>query len=179
MNRWCRKMAMAVTLTAAAAPAFAGWKLVTGGQTAIIDGISVTPRTDWNQASRRLSKYGVIWTQDGFDLDALELVAAVPDGEPIYKPVKGNPLPRFSKAMLLPELADFFERSFRANYRLTDFAIVDVAPATFGGHPGLRVRYRYIRLNDDLTREGEARPGSPRGQDLRRELLRPAPALFR
>jgi hypothetical protein len=66
-------------------------------------------------------------------------------------------MPKFDSGLLLPELADFFERSFRAANQLSDFTIVESAPTDIGGNKGLLVRYRYTMPNDELTRLGEAR----------------------
>jgi hypothetical protein len=100
-----------------------------------------------------------VWTQDGVGLNAIEFFSAVPDGAPMYKErdKKNNPMPKFDGKLLLPELADFFERSFRAQNQVSDFTILESTPADIGGHKGLAVRYRYTLPNDELTRLGEAR----------------------
>lgn len=147
-------------------PVLAGWKLMPGKQRASIDSASVVPLTDWNQASARPGKQGRIWTKDGFDLNAFEVFNAVPNGAPLYKERdrKRNPMPKFDNAVLLPELADFFERSFRTNNQITDFTIIETAPANVGGYKGLRVRYKYTKPNDELTRFGEARLAVSKGK---------------
>lgn len=140
-------------------PASAGWKLIPAGQVANLDGISVSPPSEWNQASGRPGKRGRVWTRDGLALNALEFFAAVLPGQSLYKERdrKRNPMPKFSRSLLLPELAEFFERSFRASNYLTDFELLESSPQSFGGHGGLKVRYRYSLPNDELTRAGEAR----------------------
>lgn len=142
-----------------ASPALAGWKLIPARQPADLTGMQVTPQSDWNQASGRPGKQGRAWTHDGFGLNGLEFFAAVPSGQPLYRErsKKGNPMPKFESTMLLPELADFFERSFRVQSQLSDFTVVESAPTMFGGHQGLRVRYRYTLPNDELVRLGEVR----------------------
>lgn len=140
-------------------PVLAGWKLIPRDRPAAPAGISVTPKTDWNQASARPSKLGQAWTRDGFDLNRMEFFAAIPTGQPLYRERSKtrNPMPKFDSALLLPELADFFERSFRAQHGISSFVVEESAPATLGGHPGLRVRYRYVLPNDELVRSGEVR----------------------
>lgn len=154
-----RFLAVVVTATSLvmASPAAAGWKLVPGRQTVDMMGMKVTPLGDWNQASRRPGKQAQAWTRDGFGLNCLETFAGVPEGQSLYKDRKRNPLPKFQSGMLLPDLADFFERSFRAQNSITEFAVVETAPIDFGGRRGLRVRYRFALPNDDLMREGEVR----------------------
>ncbi|MBW8755086.1 MAG: hypothetical protein JF595_13230 [Sphingomonadales bacterium] len=157
-----RRHAIAVVLAAGllqAAPASAGWKLIPAQHPVDLTGVTVTPQSDWNQASRRPGKQGQAWTHDGFDLNGLEFFAGVANGESLYRERnrKRNPMPKFDSGMLLPDLADFFERSFRAQIRLSSFAVVSSEPITFGGHGGLRVRYEFALLNDDLARQGEVR----------------------
>jgi len=157
-RRSCLALLIVATLLSSS-PAIAGWKLVPANQPADLIGMQVTPQVDWNQSSLRPGKLGRAWTRDGFELNGLEFFAAVPNGQPLYRErsKKNNPMPKFESSILLPELADFFERSFRVQNQLSDFSVVESGPVTFGGHPGLRLRYRYTRPNDDLVRLGEAR----------------------
>lgn len=150
---------LAVAILAQPVPALAGWKLIPRGRPADLTGVVVTPQSDWNQAGARPGKQGRAWTHDGFNLNGLEVFAAVPAGQPLYREYgkKRNPMPKFDNTMLLPELADFFERSFRVRHNLSDFAVQEAGPAALGGHAGLRVRYRYTLPNDELVRLGEVR----------------------
>lgn len=166
--RFVRRSVIAVSCAALflTSPAIAGWKLMPARQAADLTGIVVTPPSDWNQASARPGKQGRAWTHDGFGLNGLEFFAAVPSGQPLYRErdKKRNPMPRFEKNMLLPDLADFLERSLRANGNLTDFLVLETEPALFGGHRALRVRYRYTFPNDELVRLGEARLAVVKGK---------------
>ncbi|MDO9367308.1 MAG: hypothetical protein Q7T68_01945 [Sphingopyxis sp.] len=149
---------VAAALAAWSPSASAGWKLMSAKQTAQVDGLKVTPESDWNQGGRP-GKQGRVWTQDGTGLNALEFFSAIPVGGSLYKErdKKNNPMPKFDSGLLLPELADFFERSFRAANQLSDFTILESAPTDIGEKKGLLVRYRYTMPNDELTRLGEAR----------------------
>lgn len=159
-------MAVSRSLTIVAAAALllwspstvAGWKLMGGKQAVKVDSLTVVPESDWNQGGRP-GKQGRVWTQDGVGLNAIEFFSAVPHGAPLYQErnKKNNPMPKFDNTLLLPELADFFERSFRAANQLSDFIILESAPADIGGKKGLLVRYRYTLPNEELTRLGEAR----------------------
>ncbi|WP_338424836.1 hypothetical protein [Sphingopyxis kveilinensis] len=152
-------MIFAAAVVAAWSPsAKAGWKLMSAKQTVQVDSLKVTPERDWNQGGRP-GQQGRVWTQDGTGLNALEFFSAIPNGGSLYKErdKKNNPMPKFDSNLLLPELADFFERSFRAANQLSDFSIVESAPTDIGGRKGLLVRYRYTMPNDELTRLGEAR----------------------
>lgn len=141
------------------APAAAGWKQVNANQPAKVGALTLLPAKDWNQDSSALGKQGKGWTQDGFELNAFEVFAGVPAGQPLYKErdKKRNPMPKFDTTLLLPELADFFERSFRAGKGVTDFTVENSDPVIFAGGQGLEVRYRYSLPNDDLVRRGVAR----------------------
>jgi hypothetical protein len=148
-----------IAFALSASPAIAGWKIIPSGQIADIGGMTVTRQSDWNQSSAQPGKQGRAWTRDGFGLNGLELFAAVPNGQPLYRErnKKRNPMPKFQSSLLMPELADFFERSFRARGQISNFSLLESAPAQFGGHRGLRISYRYTLPNDELVRQGEAR----------------------
>jgi hypothetical protein len=156
----------AVLIAAVASPAVAGWKLMPAKQPVAVDSLKVTPENDWNQSSARPGKQGRTWTRDGFELNAIEFFAAIPSGQPIYRErdKKRNPMPKFDSGLLLPELADFFEKSFRAQNQLSDYTLIESSPATLNGAKGLRVRYRYTLPNDELTRLGEARLAVVKGK---------------
>lgn len=149
----------ALSLAVTAQPVLAGWKLVTANVATSASGISITPKSDWNLASSKLGKQTTAWTQDGFDLNSLEIYAGIPTNQPLYKErdKKRNPLPKFDPSALLPDLIDFFERSFRASNGVSDFTIIDVKPAVFGGKKGIRARFRYVMPDDELERFGEVR----------------------
>lgn len=66
-------------------------------------------------------------------------------------------MPKFDRTMLLPDLADFFERSFRVQNQVSDFTIEHSAPVMLLGQRGIAVQYRYTLPNDDLVRRGEVR----------------------
>jgi hypothetical protein len=151
--------AVALILACAATPALAGWKLIQAGRPFAVNAITLMPTSDWNRAGGRLGKYGVALTHDGFGLDALEIFSGVAPGDPLYRKrsTKRYPVPTFERGMLLPDLAQLFERSFRMEHQLTDFTVEKVVPADFGGHRGLSLRYRYSLPQDNLSRLGAAR----------------------
>lgn len=149
-----------------AAPARAGWTLIPAQVAVDLDGITIIPASDWNQASARPGERGFSWTHDGFDLNRFEVFAAIPSGAPLYKERsrRSQPMPKFDSTMLLPDLADFFERSFRQQNDLSDFTLDEIRPALFGGHAGLMVRYHYSLPDDELWRQGIARLAVVRGK---------------
>jgi len=150
---------IAMALLATASPAMAGWRLKPAGQAAIVDSVTITPATDWNQWTGRPGKQGRSWTRDGFELNSLEIFSGVPDGQPLYRERsrKQNPLPKFDKSMLLPDLATYFERSFRTYFNIADFTVNGTVPDRISGHQGIRVTYRFVSAADELVMLGEAR----------------------
>lgn len=140
-------------------PAFAGWKLLPASKPVAVGTMTIVPQTDWNRASNRPGKQGDVWTHDGLSLNAIEFFAGVPAGAPLYqeRDRKHNPLPKFDPAMLLPDYADFFERSFRTANGLSDFTVIETAPAKLGEHSGIVMRFRYSEPDDELQRSGIAR----------------------
>lgn len=155
-KHWLAGFAVALVL---ATPAMAGWKLVPANVPAAVGTMAVTPQTDWNLASARPGKQAFAWTHDGFALNSLEFFVAVPNGQPLYKErdKKRNPMPKFDANALLPDLADFFERSYRTQFQLSDFTVDEIKPIKVSGHPGIRLGYHYSMPNDELVRRGEAR----------------------
>jgi hypothetical protein len=164
--RRCAFVAALMIVVSSTSPVSAGWKLVPAQKAVDLTGFKVTPTSDWNQASARPGKQGRAWTHDGFGLNMVEFFAGVPSGQPIYRERnrKRNPMPKFDKSMLLPDLADLFERSFRVNNQLSDFTALQSEPASFGAHRGLRLSYRYTLPNDELVRLGEARMAVVKGR---------------
>lgn len=149
---------LCVALTVSAS-AQAGWKELKPKQPVKVGAMTLSPSSAWNQGGSALAKPGVSWTQDGFELNAFEVFPGVPAGKPLYKErsKKNNPMPKFDPTLLLPELADFFERSFRAGKGVTDFTLEASEPVVFAGGQGLEVHYRYSLPNDELVRRGIAR----------------------
>ncbi|MBW8783316.1 MAG: hypothetical protein JF593_01540 [Novosphingobium sp.] len=143
----------------AATPVQAGWKLIPANTAQPLEAMKIVPQSDWNQASRAPGRQGQMWTHDGFELNGLELFAGVPAGQPLYRErnVKKNPMPKFDKGMLLPDLADFFERSFRAQNQVSDFTVETTEPTMLGIVKGIALRYRYSLPGDELVRRGEVR----------------------
>ena len=143
----------------APAPVFAGWKLLPARQPVAVGTMKLIPSSDWNQAGAKLGIQAAAWTHDGLGLNALEFFGGVLSGQPLYKErsAKQNPMPKFDKAMLAPDLADLFERSFRVQHNVTDFSVDKVVPSTLGRHPAIAVEYRYSLPNDELKRMGVAR----------------------
>lgn len=165
-----RKSIAAAALAAAlvATPAFAGWKLVPAGQPIAVakSGMTVTPAEDWNRWTARPIKTSEVWTLDGTSLNELYFVAALPDGATMLRDVakKDQPLPKFSKAMMLTDVVEFFESSTRTALHTSLFEIGAVAPDKMGGHDAVRFTFTYSVQGDDLPRKGIAKAAIVGGQ---------------
>ena len=148
----------ALALTLLAQPAFAGWKLIRANAPVNVSGLATTPQSDWNSGGK-IGPQAVIWTHDGFDLNELIFFGPVAAGDTLFKERsrKKDPFPHFSGELLLPELPDFYERSFRAVFDVTDFTITATEKSRIGNAPAITVRYRYLLPGDPLVRQGEAR----------------------
>ena len=67
-----------------------------------------------------------------------------------------RPLPRFSKTMLLPDIIQLFESSYRVALTTPLFTVETVEPAPFAGADGFRFTYSFA-VADEVKRRGEAR----------------------
>lgn len=155
----------AMGLIAIAPAVQAGWKMIPAQSRQNVGGLLLRPKANWNGSSTKPGLQGAAWTQDGFALNSLEIFSGVAAGQSLYRERdrKHNPMPKFDPAMLLPDLADYFERSFRASNPVAEFKIDEIIPAELAGAKAITVRYRYLLSGDDLSRRGEARIASKGG----------------
>jgi hypothetical protein len=119
--------------------------------------MTVTPDQAWNRGARpgRLSES---WTLDGLTINELTFYGGILDNTTLFREVdKTNaPLPRFSKTMLLPDIASLFESSYRVALGTSLMKIESIEPATFAGKPGFKFTYSFA-VSDEVKRRGEAR----------------------
>lgn len=145
-------------VTAPAAPALAGWKLVEQGETVEVakGSLSVTPGEAWNRWSVRPIKTSEIWTLDGTTLNELYFVSDLANGETLYRDAnkKEAPLPKFSSSMDLSEIPEFVESSTRIALNTSVFTMTAVEPAQLAGHPAVRFTYDYSVEGSALKRKG-------------------------
>lgn len=160
--------AVAIAAGLVATPALAGWKLVPAGQPISVakSSMTVTPGEDWNRWSARPIKTSEVWTLDGTSLNELYFVAALPEGKTLFRDVakKDRPLPKFSKAMLLPDVVEFFESSTRTALSTSLFEVDKVEPDKMSGHDAVRFTFTYAVEGDQLPRKGIAKAAVVKGQ---------------
>jgi hypothetical protein len=157
-----RKFALfAVMVSLSAAPAVAGWAVMAPKQRVAVakSSLTVAPVNPWNRWSRKPSKTGEVWTQDGFSLNELTFFAGVASGESLYKDrqKKDRPLPRFDSRMTAPEIVQLFEASTRIIRQTSLFEVDNVEPAKLAGHDGVRFTYHYVVQDEEVRRKGEGR----------------------
>lgn len=142
-----------------ASPAVAGWKLVSPNTSIVIlkSKLSVTPAHEWNRQSKKLGKFSEAWTMDGVALNEVVFYTGVPDGETLIKDrkKKTQPIPKFSKTMLIPDVSVLYEQTLRVTLNTPVFELTRSEPFTFAGQPGFRFNFNYVG-NDEVKRNGEA-----------------------
>lgn len=130
----------------------------TGKAVQVGDGaLSVTPPRDWNRLSVRPGKFAETWTLDGEQLNDVTFYAGVESGEPLVRERnrKREPLPKFRSAMLLVEIPELLEGTYRAYKKTGTFSVTASRPERFLGHDGVTFAYEYLD-GDQLPRKGEA-----------------------
>jgi hypothetical protein len=151
--------ALAVALITA--PALAGYKLMPTGVAVSVakSGLTVSPSKDWNRLGGRVGRNAESWTLDGLALNDLTFYGGIADNTTLFREVnkKDTPLPRFSSTMLIPDVVQLFEASYRVANGTSLMSIDSVAPASFAGNPGFRFTYNFTVQNEEVKRLGEAR----------------------
>lgn len=149
-----------VAIGLATAPALAGYKLVAkGAPTAVAKStLTVTPSVDWNRLGARPGRNAESWTLDGLTLNDVTFYGGIADNTTLFRDSKKKtaPLPRFSKTMLAPDIAQLFESSYRVSIGTSLMSIDSVAPAIFAGRPGFHFTYTFVIQGEEVRRKGEA-----------------------
>jgi hypothetical protein len=120
-------------------------------------GLTVSPDRAWSKGARpgRLSES---WTLDGLSINELTFYGGIADNTTLFREVSKSerPLPRFSKTMLMPDIVQLFESSYRVALTTPLFTVDSVEPAPFAGTDGFRFTYSFA-VADEVKRKGEAR----------------------
>jgi hypothetical protein len=122
--------------------------------------MTVTPGIAWNKMPSQFDqpKYEEVWTADGVLLNTLTFYAGVPDGKALIRQRKSaeKQAPLFKSSMLLPEVAEFVESSYRTLTGSPVFNVSALKPASFGGLPGFDLAFDYVLPSDEVKRKGRA-----------------------
>lgn len=121
-------------------------------------GLVVTPPRDWNRLSVKPGKFAETWTLDGEQLNDITFYTGVIPGSPLVREVnkKRDPLPKFTREMLLAELPELLGGTYRAYKKISTFTLTGSQRDLFLGHEGIKFSYQYIDV-DGLPRRGEAK----------------------
>ena len=160
MKRSTKLTLALVAVGLAAAPAMAGYKLVAKGAPIAVakSPLTVTPSVDWNRLGARPGHNAESWTLDGLTLNDVTFYGGIADNTTLFRDAKKktDPLPRFSKTMLAPDIAQLFESSYRVSIGTSLMSIDSIEPATFAGRPGFHFSYTFVIQGEEVRRKGEA-----------------------
>jgi len=152
----------ALLLAAATTPALAlaGNSLVDAGRPVAVahDTLTVTPDREWNKLGWRPGLRCDRWTLDGEALNAVTFCGAIESGRPMFREVSKHdqPLPHFSTTMLLTDVPDLVEKSYRIALGVSLMTIDSAEPAQLDGERAIRFRYTFTRQDEEVERHGEA-----------------------
>lgn len=120
--------------------------------------VVVTPSRDWNRLDIRPGKRAETWTLDGELLNDVTFYVGVQPGEPLVKErsKKHDPLPKLTPNLLLAEVPELLERTYRTYKHIGTFTLTDTKEDNFLGRSGIHFTYDYLD-QDQLPRKGEAR----------------------
>ncbi|MBY8824985.1 hypothetical protein [Sphingomonas colocasiae] len=154
----------ATTLCATAAHAH---KLRVKGETVTVadSTLAVTPSRDWNRLDIKPGKNSETWTLDGEQLNDVTFFAGIESGKPLVREAnaKRDPLPKFKSNMLLIEIPELLEGTYRTYKKIGAFQLLSTEPGSAFGHDGVQFTYEYTDA-DELTRKGEARASIIKGK---------------
>lgn len=142
-------------------------KLRESGQRVVVadSTMSVAPSRDWNRLNGNLGKNTETWTLDSELLNDVTFYGGIPAGKPLVKErsKKRDPLPKVGKDMLLIEVPELLEGTYRTYKGIGAFQTLSVDPVGFLGTEGVQFTYEFVD-GDQLTRRGEARAALIRGK---------------
>lgn len=120
--------------------------------------VSVTPPRDWNRLSIKPGKYAETWTLDGEQLNDVTFYGGVESGKTLVRErdKKRDPLPKFLDSMLLLDIPELLQGTYRAGKKISGFEVTNSTPGKFLARDGVHFAYQYLD-EDDLPRKGEAR----------------------
>ena len=161
MKRSARLLVIGLTLFAAVGSPSLANKVMPQGKAVTVakSGLTVVPGIDWNRLSGRPGRNAESWTLDGLPLNDLTFYGGIVDGATLFRDArkKTDPLPKFAATMLIPDIAQLFESSYRVSVGTSLMSIDTIEPATFAGKPGFHFTYSFVVQGEEVRRKGEAK----------------------
>jgi hypothetical protein len=123
------------------------------------DTMIVRPGVQWNRMPR--GTYDISreenWTLNGPILDSLTFIGGLGNDRRIVQQRRkaDRKVPNFRSDMSPPEIAAMIESFYRIRAGSTTFAMTNLAPRTFLGHPGFQFDYEHLGGNE-VERRGRA-----------------------
>jgi hypothetical protein len=155
------RVLLAMLILSVPAAGNAGYKLISAGKPVVVakSDLNVNPDRDWNRLGGRIGRNAESWTLDGLQLNDLTFYGGIANDKTLFREVdkRNRPLPRFSSTMLLPDIAQLFEGSYRVAVGTSLMSIDSIEPAAFSGTPGFRFAYSFTVQGEEVRRRGEAR----------------------
>ncbi len=152
--------ALVVSAILVTTPVWAGYKLIVEGKPVAVakSGLTVTPARQWNKLGPRIGRLAESWTLDGLPLNDLTFYGGIANDTTIFREVnkRDRPLPRFSSSMLLPDIAQLFEGSYRVALGTSLMSIDSIEPSQFAGTSGFKFTYSFAIQDEEVRRKGEA-----------------------
>jgi len=130
-----------------------------GPETVARDSMVVTPSVAWNRVPRGLHDISreENWTLNGPLLDSLSFIGGLENNKRIVvqRRKADRKVPNFRADMSPPEIAAMIESFYRIRGGASTFAMTNLSPRQFVGHPGFQFDYDYLG-GDEVQRRGRA-----------------------
>jgi hypothetical protein len=136
------------------------YTLVNPGAAAVANAsMTISPSGEWNRApsSAEPTRNEENWTRNGFMLDRIQFVGALPDGQALVKQREkaDRQVPTFHPTMTPTDLTSMVESMYRIGGRAKVFTTTSVKPVTFLGQNGVQFDYDFVG-DDDIRWRGRS-----------------------
>jgi hypothetical protein len=154
-----RLVLLALACALIASPLSANSLISPGPRNAIAkSSFSAVPNSAWNRLSTRAGPNVETWTLDGPQLNNVTFYGGIAVGKPLIKEQdkRSRPLPRVTGGMLLTDIADLLENTYRAERQVARMSVDRQEAVQFSEHQAVRFTYSFAYAEDEVERKGEA-----------------------
>lgn len=160
MRNLVRPAIILLAMLGMASPSLAGNSLIVPGMPVAVakSSLTVTPDREWNKLGARPGRNSETWTLDGDDLNGVNFYGGIQSGKTLFREVskRTKPLPHFSTSMLLTDIPEFLENSYRIALGTSLFSMDAVEPVKFLGKDAVHFAYSFRKGQEDVSRKGDA-----------------------